>query len=137
MPFTAAAASRERAVGIGAFTDQRSAADTATTALDGVPAGFLIMGDTATAPVGYTHAAVMPFGNVYAVGGGGGLATNEEYDPVANTWTTKTPMPTARTDFAAAAVNGKVYAIGGRTGPPLATNEEYSPPVTYCVHSKD
>ncbi len=47
-------------------------------------------------------------------------------------------MLTARRKLAAAAVNGKVYAVeeNGAAGR-LATNEEYSPPVTYYVHSKD
>ncbi|MCG2724758.1 MAG: hypothetical protein L6420_00650, partial [Elusimicrobia bacterium] len=40
-----------------------------------------------------------------------------------NTWTTKAVMPTARYEFAAAAVGGKIYAIGG--GGPTNKNEEY------------
>jgi len=39
----------------------------------------------------------------------------EVYDPPANTWSTATSMPTARDFLAAAAVNGKIYAIGGMT----------------------
>ncbi|MCG2726473.1 MAG: fibronectin type III domain-containing protein, partial [Elusimicrobia bacterium] len=42
-----------------------------------------------------------------------------------NTWTTKAVMPTARYYLAAAAVGGKIYAIGGY-GPKNA-NEEYDP----------
>ena len=42
----------------------------------------------------------------------------EEYDPSTNTWATKAPMPTARQNLAAAAAaNGRVYAIGGTTDP--------------------
>src|SRR5438105_330705 len=44
------------------------------------------------------------------------LATVEEYDPAANTWRTRTPMPTPRNHATAGAVNGKVYVIGGRIG---------------------
>jgi N-acetylneuraminic acid mutarotase len=40
-------------------------------------------------------------------------ATVEVYDPVANTWTAKASMPTARSSLRATAVNGKIYAIGG------------------------
>src|SRR5919199_3542885 len=64
-------------------------------------------------------------GILYAVGGqsfisspssspSGILATNEAYDPSSNTWITKAPMLTARHHAASAAVNGKLYVIGGR-----------------------
>jgi len=48
---------------------------------------------------------------------------------VANTWATGTPMPTARYSHAAAAVGGKLYAIGGLgTGDQLLDKvEEYNP----------
>jgi N-acetylneuraminic acid mutarotase len=44
------------------------------------------------------------------------LGTVEVYDPAANTWQTRAPMPTPRNHFLAAAVNGKIYAVDGRTG---------------------
>ncbi|MCD6595325.1 hypothetical protein J7L68_06600, partial [bacterium] len=46
-----------------------------------------------------------------------------------NTWATKASMPTARGLFGIAAVNGKIYAMGGSNawGSYLATNEEYDP----------
>jgi N-acetylneuraminic acid mutarotase len=58
---------------------------------------------------------------LYVVGGclpggcGAGNVTNllEEYDPAANTWATKAPMPTARSDHAAVAIDGKLYVVGG------------------------
>jgi len=55
-----------------------------------------------------------------------------EYDPIADKWTKKTDMPTARVNLAAAALNGKIYAIGGwdGVGNPSAvcsTVEEYDP----------
>src|SRR5882762_967165 len=43
------------------------------------------------------------------------------------TWTTKAPMPTARTQLAAGVVNGIVYAIGGFTSSQISTNEAYDP----------
>jgi hypothetical protein len=59
-------------------------------------------------------------GKIYAIGGlsqndasGQLLGTNEEYDPTTNTWTTKTPMPTPRKDFAIAVYQNKIYCIGG------------------------
>jgi Kelch motif protein len=61
-------------------------------------------------------------GILYAMGGDTGkngpdpiLGTVEAYDPVTNTWTTKAPMPTPRSNFAVAAVSGIIYAIGGVT----------------------
>jgi hypothetical protein len=62
-------------------------------------------------------------GVLYAVGGlngdpnspGGHLSTVEAYDPVTNTWTTKAPMPTARSFLAIGVVGGALYATGGYT----------------------
>jgi len=62
------------------------------------------------------------------------LTTNEVFDPATNKWESRTPMSVARNHAYAAAVNGKIYVIGGRTGHAFilsATNtdvvEEYSP----------
>jgi N-acetylneuraminic acid mutarotase len=38
---------------------------------------------------------------------------NEVYDPATDTWETKEPMPTPRSDLRANVVNGKIYLIGG------------------------
>jgi N-acetylneuraminic acid mutarotase len=45
------------------------------------------------------------------------------------TWTTKAPMPTARTGVATGIVNGKLYVLGGAAPGPsgLNTNEAYDP----------
>jgi len=46
------------------------------------------------------------------------------------TWAKKADMPTGRLDTSSAAVNGKVYVIGGTTvwnGPPVSVVEEYNP----------
>lgn len=78
-------------------------------------------------------AAAVANGRIYVVGGatftpgarsttlmprapGRTLGTVEEYDPAANTWRSRSAMPTARNHLAVAAVNGKIYAIGGRVG---------------------
>ena len=49
------------------------------------------------------------------------VTTNWAYDPRTNTWTEKSPMPTARHHVASAVIDGKIYAIGGRT---LGNGEE-------------
>jgi N-acetylneuraminic acid mutarotase len=54
-------------------------------------------------------------GKVYVIGGynRGVININEEYDPTADTWTTKKPMPTPRSQFAIAVYQNKIYCIGG------------------------
>ena len=59
---------------------------------------------------------------------------NEMRDPVANTWTERSPMPTARDHALSGVVNNKIYVIGGRIGAgnvPATSNidvvEEYDP----------
>ena len=74
-------------------------------------------------------------GVLYAVGGSTGLAgtsptvfaTVEAYDPSSNSWTTKTPMPTARYGAAIGVVNDIIYVVGGWNNGPLATVEAYDP----------
>ena len=45
-----------------------------------------------------------------------------------SSWTSLTPMPTARGELGVAVVSGKIYAIGGISGGlPLNTNEQYDP----------
>ncbi|HEY1473147.1 MAG TPA: kelch repeat-containing protein [Pseudolabrys sp.] len=58
----------------------------------------------------------------------------EEYDPAANTWRKRAPMPTGRNHFYAGVVDGKIYAINGRLGTSFVTMsdvtdivEEYDP----------
>ena len=54
--------------------------------------------------------------------------TVEAYDPAANSWTTKAPMPTPRYGMTVSVVNGLIYAIGGWGGwPELSTVEVYNP----------
>src|SRR5207302_3129934 len=62
-------------------------------------------------------------------------AALEEYDPAANTWRTRAPLPTPRNHAVGAAVNGKIYVIGGRVGGAFVSSgssnvgvvEEYDP----------
>lgn len=69
---------------------------------------------------------------LYAVGGSFDkpLSTNEAYDPSANAWTHKAPMPTARHHAASSVIDGKLYIIGGRVSGSLDNidvNEMYDP----------
>ena len=82
-------------------------------------------------------------GKMYVIGGleplenGKGTRVtgrNEMYDPATNTWTERSPMPTARDHAYSGVVNGKIYVIGGRIGAgnvPATSNidvvEEYDP----------
>lgn len=60
------------------------------------------------------HGAVVLNGKIYAVG----HTTNPiyEYDPATGIWTFKTQVPTSRDYFATAALQNKIYIIGGTTG---------------------
>jgi len=76
-------------------------------------------------PTAREHAAVAALnGRLYVLGGQRtdtgtipGPATNavEIYDPASDRWTSGPPLPTARMGLVAAVLNGKLYAIGGRT----------------------
>jgi N-acetylneuraminic acid mutarotase len=77
-------------------------------------------------------------GKIYAIGGstrsggggtqsgplpftGGVVGTNEEYDPAADTWAFKAPMPTPLDSFGIAVYQNRIYCIGG------GVNEVYDP----------
>ena len=76
---------------------------------------------------------------IYAIGGqdnGNYLSTVEVYEPFGNTWTTRTPMPTARDSLAVGVLNiqfygAQFYAIGGRGNETingiLGTTEQLNP----------
>jgi N-acetylneuraminic acid mutarotase len=99
-------------------------------------------------------AAATVNGKIYVIGGAGvhpgskdapllmgpngtphrSVGTVEEYDIASDTWRVRTSMPTARNHFVVAAVNGKIYAIGGRLasafvslGSDTDVVEEYDP----------
>jgi N-acetylneuraminic acid mutarotase len=91
----------------------------------------------------YLSVAVVD-GKIYAIGGDNGsenvnlsvgigrsydlVATNEEYDPTTDHWTTKASMPTPRALFGIATYQGKIYCIGGyNANSNLSINEVYDP----------
>lgn len=69
-------------------------------------------------PIGGALSAEFINGILYIVGGLNSshipVNTNYAYDPKTDTWTIKSPMPTARHHLASAALDNKLYAIGGR-----------------------
>jgi N-acetylneuraminic acid mutarotase len=83
-------------------------------------------------------AAAAANGRIYVISGvssdpeNGQFITDavEEYDPIANVWTRKAPIPTPRQAAVAATVDGKIYVVGGAggsSGEPIATVEVYDP----------
>ena len=75
-------------------------------------------------------------GKIYLIGGFiGGTTHNDgqnvamEYDPTLDSWRLLAPMKAGRGSVGVAALDGKIYAIGGRdpTGATVATNEVYDP----------
>jgi N-acetylneuraminic acid mutarotase len=64
--------------------------------------------------------------DIVDLSGKGSYAYDFESD-LADPWSTKTSMPTARVDLTSSVVNGKIYAIGGWVRGSLATVEEYDP----------
>ena len=74
-------------------------------------------------------------GKLYVAGGATNVttfATLEEYDPITDTWTTRTRMQTERWGLAVGAINGRLYATGGCAGAYDVcpkTLEVYTPPV--------
>jgi hypothetical protein len=73
-------------------------------------------------------------GKIYIIGGmnmqGQTFNTVEEYDPLTDTWTVKTPMPTPRMGPGCAAINDTIYVYGGSTfigGGLTPVNECYDP----------
>jgi len=102
---------------------------------------------TAGCPAGQIGTCIYAVGgsNTQVVGGnlvGGTLGTNESYNPVTNAWTTLTPMPTPRSEVAAAAsacppgeTGTCIYVAGGaNAGSVLNTLQAFDPPLS--KHSK-
>ncbi|MCW4031101.1 MAG: hypothetical protein NWE80_01915 [Candidatus Bathyarchaeota archaeon] len=75
-------------------------------------------------PTARSGFAIVVYQNkIYCIGGtvgdgndlvSGFTGVNEVYDPIKNTWETKAPMPTPRSDLHASVIDGKIYLIGGK-----------------------
>jgi N-acetylneuraminic acid mutarotase len=88
-------------------------------------------------PVGLHHTGIGVIGDrIYVIGGfrqslfsvWRPVATVYAYDPVADSWTERRPMATARGALAVAAINGKLLAAGGYDGSANSgAVEEYDP----------
>ncbi|TMQ64657.1 MAG: PKD domain-containing protein [Candidatus Eisenbacteria bacterium] len=113
--------------------------DTAYLSIYDIPSGTWTHGGT-TAPTARVPRSEMAggqaFGKHYAIGGRTGPnAEVEEFDPVAQTWTTRAPMSLARGGVGAASWGNKIYAVGGRSGASYgggliySMNEVYDPTV--------
>ena len=56
------------------------------------------------------------------------LNTVERYDPISNTWSFVSPMPTTRGALSATTLGGYIYVIGGDNGNLyISANERYDP----------
>src|SRR5512135_2553497 len=104
--------------------DEGSAAShTANEAYDPVTDSWAAKAPFPEGPGGVVYAgAGVIAGKLYIVGGvfsNDALQprnTLEVYDPVADVWTSKTPMPTAREQIAVGVISGKLYVVGGAGG---------------------
>lgn len=84
-------------------------------------------------PLHHPAAAVVE-GRLYVVGGYTGGRVNwtahaglYEHDAAADAWVARPPMPTPRGALAAAAIGGRLHAVGGAADSALAAHEVYEP----------
>ena len=82
-------------------------------------------------------------GKLYVVGGWNthwrsemGINKLEVYDPATDTWSTKANMPTSRDGPAAAAIDGKLYVVGGWNGTDFTPALEVYDPATNTWSTK-
>jgi N-acetylneuraminic acid mutarotase len=88
------------------------------------------------------HSVAEVGGKIYAIGGRVGSCfsngwssnvwVNEEYDIASDTWTSRAPMPSARSGTAVAVLNGRIHVLGGEGwiddfGGVFRTQEAYDP----------
>src|SRR3990170_751315 len=105
---------------IATFVFDQGVGDTQTTRIYDIASDTWTTGSDGPLPARSEGAAVTGDGDLYAVGGRGGvvvLANLDRYTPATDTWTSLAPMPTARAGLGVARVGDAIYAIGGRTNP--------------------
>ncbi len=73
------------------------------------------------------HAMVALGGRLYVVGGVGPSDRTLIYDVSRKRWTTGAPLPGGRDHLRAVAWDGRVWALGGRSGDPLRRVDIYDP----------
>jgi N-acetylneuraminic acid mutarotase len=71
-------------------------------------------------------------GSCFSGGWSSNVSMNEVYDIATDTWSTKAPVPTARSGIGVAALDGKIYVLGGEGwiddfGGVFRANEAYDP----------
>jgi hypothetical protein len=81
--------------------------------------------------VGRNHCAGGAIGGRFYVVGGRGPAGSdvalEVYDPAANSWTIRAPMPTGRSGIGAGVVNNRLFVLGGEIPAIHDEVESYDP----------
>jgi hypothetical protein len=113
----------------------------------GIPSGYSILGDTAVSPPGYSLHGTIETGGTWAfrrtfnnqdqlpsVATANGKfyvispnGTTQEYDPIADSWTSKSPNPFPASIAPAASANNKVYVFGGIKSGVVGTVQRYDP----------
>ena len=80
-------------------------------------------------------------GKIYVVGGftkgfrdRGPVDTVWQYDPATNRWERRAPLPTPRGALAVAALDGKIYALGGERFGAAGSKEKYEPVADAAVY---
>ena len=98
---------------------------------DGLPQSFSLSGSFGTAR--YGHTAAVYNGYLYVLGGRNTTTwyNSVEYAPLnsdgtVGTWQTTTSFATARADHATAIWNGYIYVLGGCSGTPAITSNQYA-----------
>ena len=87
---------------------------------------------TSGLPTGVSVAVVN--GIVYVLGGDS--PSVDAYNPSTNTWTSRAPIPTARSGMAVAGVNGLLYTVGGTSGGSTSAVVEVYDPSTNAWTTK-